>query len=125
MLIEVNDGAFTATNSNFLMDASGDPQAFTAERLSDINFTDNKHEFRILYDRKHRIAGLGDGTGIETVMSKKLIKLRGSRVFQDATAADSKARNVRLVVLCRGADNDTTANVVELTYSTKYYYKDY
>jgi len=125
ILVEVNDGAFTSIDSSWLMDANGDPQGLTADRLSDINFTLNKHEFKVLYDKKHRVAGLGDGTGIETVMKSHLCKLRGSRVFQDATAADSKSRNVRLLTICRGADNDTTPNVVEMTYSTKYYYKDY
>lgn len=125
VLAEVNDGAFTSIGSNWLMDAVGDPQALTAERLSDINFTLNKHEFKVLYDKVHRIAGLGDGTGIETIMRKKLIKLRGSRTFQDGTSADSKLRNVRLLTICRGADNDTANNVVEMTYSTKYYFKDY
>jgi len=125
IMVEANDGAFTTIGSNWLMDQAGDPQALTAERLSDINFTLNKHEFKVLYDKVHRIAGLGDGTGIETIMRKRLVKLRGNRTFQDASSADSKNRNVRLLTIARGADNDTTANVVEMTFSTKYYYKDY
>jgi len=125
ILVEVNDGDFTSIDDLWLEDAVGDPQGLTAERLSDINFTLNKSKLRVLYDKKHRIAGLGDGTGVETLMAKKLIKLKGSRMFVDSQIADSKARNVRLLTVVRGADNDTAANVIEMTYSTKYYFKDY
>lgn len=124
VLLEADAGSFTANTEEFLMDATAGGQALVAERLSDIVFPLNVMEYKVHYDKVHRIAGLGDGTGIECIRGEISKKLAGTMVYEDTSASDAKSKNLRLLVFSRCADNDTTAQTVEFTYFTQLYYKD-
>lgn len=120
-----NGGKFTANTDSFRLSGSTlNPAVFVAENLRDITAMLNKHDLKIIYDKTHRVAGLGDGTGVETVHRKLFRKLKGHRRFDSAEDPDSTRNNLRIVMLVRCADNDTTAAVCEVTYNTIYYYKD-
>lgn len=121
-----NGGDFNSTTGQFRLDGTSlDPAVFVAENVRDITAMLNKHDLKILYDKTHRLAGLGDGTGIETIHKKFFKKLVGSRQFDSSSTPDSKNNNLRICMIARTADNDTTAAVVEASYNTIYYFKDY
>lgn len=124
VLLEADAGLFDTNTEEFLMDATTQGQALVAERLSDIVFPLNVMEFKVHYDKVHRIAGLGDGTGIETIRGEISQKLSGTMVYEDTAASDAKSKNLRLLLFSRCADNDTVAQTVELTYFSQLYYKD-
>lgn len=124
IVISVPNADITAAGGSILF-GNGAQLAPVAENLQDIVFRMNTKRFKVLYDKVHRIAGLGDGTGIETVMRKAYVRLPSTRrTFPQITSSDSHKDNLRFIVICRGADNDTTANVIEMTYEFSYYYKD-
>lgn len=126
LLVKVPDGTFTAVNDNIFAATDGAGAAPIAERLTDVFEMVNKYKMEVLLDKTHRLAGLGDGTGIETVMRKGLMKLRSQKwSYLGSAAADNKDDNLRLYVIFRCADNDTTAATIEFSYQSTVYYKDY
>lgn len=127
VIVEARGGEGVNIASDWVLNPSTlAPTTLTAELLQDITRRWNKNDFKVIYDKVHRLAGLGDGTGIETIMRKKFFKLKGKREFlstHDATT-DSSNRNIRMIMLSRAADSDTTAATVEMTYSSVYYFQD-
>lgn len=120
-----DEDQFTATTDAFILAADAlQPAALAAENLRDISRSLNKLQFRVVYDKTHRLAGLGDGTGIEFLNRKVFKKLKGHRQFNSNTTEDSKNNNLRVIMLVRSSDNDATASVVEVSYNTTYYFKD-
>jgi len=115
-------GQLTSDAGNFILDATGAPASLTAETLQDIYAPFNKRECTLLYDKVHRIAGLGDGTGIETISRKKLLKFNHKNVFVSSTT--NSRHTLRVCYWVRSADNDTTAATCEMTMATTYYFKD-
>ncbi len=124
MIISCTQGDITAATDSILWRDSA--SVAVGERLRDVNTRLNTKRFSVVMDKVHRIAGLGDGTGIETVMRKTYKKLGSvKRTFIDpATDSESMKGNLRLLVFNRSADNDTTAAVCEFTYESDYYFKD-
>lgn len=124
LVVTSNHGDYTANTDTWLAGTDSGGQAPVAERLTDVFFRPNKKQFnKVLYDKTHRIAGLGDGTGVETVHRRKLIKFNALLDIEPGET-DALMNNVRMLVLFRSADSDTTASVVEFTYETTMYYKD-
>jgi len=115
-------GELTSDASNFILDATGQPTDLTADTLQDIYAPFNKRECTLLYDKVHRIAGLGDGTGIETISRKKLLKFNHKNVFVSSTT--NSKHTLRVCFWVRSADNDTTGATIEMTMATTYYFKD-
>lgn len=123
LIIACNDSDYTANTDGWFMDGSGSTQAPVAERLRDVFLSPDTTQYKVLYDKTHRVAGLGDGTGIETVMKKQLIK-RKLQMMYPTNSGDSNDNNIRMLVFWRSADNDTTAQTLEFTYESTVFFKD-
>lgn len=124
LIIATSEDNYTLNTDEWFAGSDGNGQAPIAERLRDVFISTNSFQNKILYDKTHRIAGLGDGTGVETVFKKQLIKRKLPMVYPSGTTEDSMDNNIRMLVLWRSADNDTTAQTIEFTYESMVYFKD-
>jgi len=120
-------GNYASSSNNYILDNSSEATTFTGESLSNIYAPLNKSVIKVWYDKVHRIAGLGDGTGVETTSNKRFFKMRMYKNFQELTAGGTAEQqsNFRILALVRSADNDTTAQTIELTAQSTLYFKDF
>lgn len=118
-------GEFSATTDSFLLNNDSEPTTLTAEGLADIVSPLNVQDLKIKYDRIHLISGLGDSTSVEGANGMFTCKLPNrKRIFALGDSGDSVRDNLRVAFIVRSADNDTTASIVEGTWSINYLYKD-
>lgn len=126
-IISCNGGAFNSNAARMVINpGTGTPAQLTAEVLTNMTDDLNKQEFSIVYDRVHRVAGLGDGTGIETIFKDVNLKIpKKKRSFESFYNPDSNHGNLRLFVWNVSADADTLAQTIELTFHSAYAYNDF
>lgn len=108
------------------MDVNGQGQALVASRIDDVFAPLNTSELKIIYDKTHFVSGSTNASTPSAIYRKAYRKLSGTRKTENFLAADTPKGNVRMLVLNRRADNDpATGETIEVTYETRYYFKDF
>ncbi len=114
---------FDATTDLFLWTGGGSA-ALAASTINNIYFSLNKNEFNVHYDKVVKLAGSAAVEGGEIKIIKKFIKFNHKLQFPSGTTGDAKDHNMRLLIIPVDASADA-ATTLELSYETRYYYKDF
>ncbi len=124
IVISAGDGLYNDTTGKYLQNVTGaTDEVFTADDLTDILRPLAKNKFKVLYDRTHMLSAKNLGHGRSNAWVKKLIKFNHNR-NHTGSADEADKGNLRLILVNRNINNDAVATAAEITFYTKYYFKD-
>ncbi len=113
---------------NFLSDGFEDDAGDFAPATADVRAIYsrvNADKYKVLKNYVITLTGRGDGSGESFKTFKMWIPLKAMGVFKyDDTAIACRNKDICLVALARHPNNDDTGSSCEITYNSKFYFKD-